>query len=48
MSKDLQVHFTLDGQNYDVSLKETGGTYSQNKVIVGGVEYSIQGHAIWQ
>lgn len=42
---NLQIHFNLDGQHYDVGLKEKGGVSSQNKVRVGGVEYSLEGDA---
>jgi hypothetical protein len=43
MFENLQIHFNLDGQNYDVGLKKTEGLGSQNKVMIGGIEYSIQG-----
>lgn len=43
MFNNLQIHFKLDGQNYDVGLKKTEDLSSQNKVTVGGIEYSIQG-----
>lgn len=43
MSEDLQIHFSLDGQKYDIGLKKADGFASQNKVKVGGIEYSIEG-----
>lgn len=43
MSADLQINFDLDGQKYEVGLKKTEGVSSQSNVIIGGVEYSLQG-----
>ncbi len=43
MTENLQIHFNLDGQAYDVNLSEAAGISSENKVVMGGVEYSLQG-----
>lgn len=44
MNDDLQIHFKLDGQNYEVNVKQTDDFSSQNKVTVGGIQYSLQGN----
>lgn len=46
MSADLQINFNFEGQKYDVGLKIMEGvtlSQSQSHVIIGGVEYSLQG-----
>lgn len=43
MPADLQISFNLDGQKYDVGLKKAEGVASKSNVIIGGVEYSLQG-----
>lgn len=43
MNGNLQIHFKLGGENYDIGLNKTEDIASPNKITVGGSLYSIQG-----
>lgn len=43
MSNDIQIHFQLSGQKYDVNLKEDKANH-KDSVLIGGIAYSLQGN----